>query len=246
MNPAMNRFVSLLPVSCLCAVLASCDSKLPPPVGAKTFAAAADTPILKISPGDFWSYEVRVEIPAGVTGREAAAVDVTHTRVRTFLGKVPFLEGEPQADCFEVVTPGSAPTREFVMIWDDRVELLGEMLMKGPESRPIVFPKPIVFIRAGLRAGDTIDLPALTFEGSGMVAPRSCRVIGREEVQVPAGSFQAIRLLMGAMDGKIETRRLLWFSPGVGIVREERVRYAEGRIIVRETHVLSATGHREG
>ncbi len=226
-------------------LLAACDSETPAPVGAHTFAAAADTPLLRISAGDFWKYEVRVEIPAGVTGREAAAVDVTHPRTRTFLGKVPFIEGEPQAECFEVTTPGSAPTREFVAIWDDRVELLGEMLMKGPESRPIVFPRPILFIRAGLRAGDNIEIPALTFEGSGMVAPRSCRVIGREEIEVPAGRFQAIRLLMGSIDGKIETRRLLWFSPGVGIVREERVRYADGRIIVRETHVLSETGHKD-
>lgn len=226
-------------------LLVSCDSKTPAPVEARTFAAAADTPILRISAGDFWKYQVRVEIPAGVTGREAAAVDVTHTRTRKFLGKVPFIEGEPEAECFEVTTLGSAPTREFVAIWDDRIELLGEMLMKGQESRPIVFPKPILFIRAGLRAGDNIEIPSLTFEGSGMVAPRSCRVIGREEIEVTAGKFQAVRLLMGSIDGKIETRRLLWFSPGVGIVREERVRYADGRIIVRETHELSETGHRE-
>jgi len=241
----MKPVRAALPISCLCAVLVSCDSRTPPVDGALVFAAAADTPILKIAPGDFWEYEVRDQIPAGVTGREAAEVDVTHRRVRTFLGRAPFVAGEPDAECFEVVTPGGPPTREFVAIWEDRVELLGEMLMKGPESRPIVFPKPIVFIRAGLRAGDNIDLPSLTFEGSGMVAPRSCAVIGREEIQVPAGTFQAIRLLMGAMDGKIETRRLLWFSPGVGIVREERVRYAEGRIIVRETHVLVETGHKE-
>jgi hypothetical protein len=225
-------------------LLVGCDSKTPAPVEAKTYAAAADTPILRISAGDFWKYQVRVEIPAGVTGREAAAVDVTHSRVRTYLGRVPFVAGEPEAECFEVTTPGSATTREFVTIWDDRIELLGEMLMKSQESRPIVFPKPILFIRAGLRAGDTIEMPALTFEGSGMVAPRSCRVIGREEIDVPAGKFQAVRLLMGSIDGMIETRRLLWFSPGVGIVREERVRYAGGRIIVRETHVLADMGHK--
>lgn len=238
------KAVQVIPLSLLVAVLASCDSKSPAPAEARHFAAAADTPLLRIAEGDFWKYDVRVEIPAGVTGREAAAVDVTHQRVRTYLGRVPFIEGEPDAECFEVKTPGSPPSREFVEIWDDRIELLGEMLMKDPDSRPIVFPKPVVFIRAGLRAGDNIELPALTFEGSGMVAPRSCRVIGREEVEVPAGKFQAIRLLMGAIDGKIETRRLLWFSPGVGIVREERVRYADGRIIVRETHALAETGHK--
>lgn len=241
MKDLRELLVLCLPV----VLLVSCDSETVAPMTARTFAEAADTPLLRISAGDFWTYEVRVEIPAGVTGREAASVDVSHSRTRTFLGKTPFLEGEPAVDCFEVTTPGSPATREFVAIWDDRVELLGEMMMKGPESRPIVFPEPIMFIRAGLRAGDTIEIPALTFEGSGMVAPRSCRVIGREEIQVPAGTFQAIRLMMGSVDGKIETRRLLWFSPGVGIVREERVRYAEGRIIVRETHVLSEMGHKD-
>lgn len=239
----MSLLRASVPIVFVGLALSSCDSKAPPPVGAQSFAAAADTPILKIAVGDFWKYEVRVEIPAGVTGREAAAVDVSHQRLRTYLGKVPLIEGESEADCFEVSTPGSPAIREFVAIWDDRVELLGEMLMKGPESRPIIFPKPIVFVRAGLRAGDSIEMPALAFEGTGMVAPRSCRVIGREEIEVPAGKFQTIRMLMGAVDGKIETRRLIWFSPGCGIVREERVRYADGRIIVRETHVLTETGH---
>ena len=36
---------------------------------------------------------------------------------------------------------------------------------------------------------------------------------------------------MTGTDGKIESRRTLWFSPANGIVREERVRYSEGHVI---------------
>jgi len=232
----------------LCLVLAACKEEKagasagPSSVG--SVPSGLDVPVLKIEPGDYWTYQVRIEIPAGVTGEQAAAVDTTHQRTRTFLGKTPFLPGSPDVDCFEVIAPNSPPTREFVNIHDDRVELRGEWMMKTAESRPIVFPSPVVFFKAGLQAGDTLPMPAVGAPGSNAVSQRACAIIGREECVVPAGTFPSVRMLMNGLDGKIETRRTIWFSPGTGIVKEERIRYAEGKVIVRDTHELSAKGHK--
>ncbi|BCU78450.1 hypothetical protein [Luteolibacter sp. LG18] len=225
-------------------LLVSCKKEEQPGVQVVSAPSALDIPILKVEPGDFWTYQVRIEIPAGVTGEQAAAVDTTHERTRTYLGKVPFVKGAPEVECFEVVAPNSPPTREYVNILDDRIELRGELLLKDADSRPIVFPSPVVFVKAGLQAGDSIQLPSIAVPGTGAMAPRSCAIIGREDCVVPAGSFPSVRMLMHGVDGKIESRRTIWFSPGNGIVKEERVRYAEGKVIVKESHELAKKGHR--
>ncbi|MGC4015996.1 MAG: hypothetical protein QM755_15935 [Luteolibacter sp.] len=245
----MNTRQCLALVSGLCLLSTSCKQE---EKGASENAVTStnltptgmDIPVLKIEPGDYWSYRVRVEIPAGVTGEQAASVDTTHERVRTFLGKMPLVEGSPEADCFEVVAPNTPPTREFVNIHEDRVELRGELMMKNAESRPIVFPVPVVFFKAGLQAGDTLPMPTVGAPGSTAVSQRSCAIIGREDCVVPAGTFPSVRMLMNGLDGKIETRRTLWFAPGTGIVKEERIRYAEGKVIVKETHELASKGHK--
>jgi hypothetical protein len=46
---------------------------------------------------------------------------------------------------------------------------------------------------------------------------------------VPSGTFPSIRLLMLGMDGDLELRRTIGFSPGTGIVREEKTRYRRGK-----------------
>jgi len=224
----------------LCAFATSCKPKETPPGTPQVSALAlADMPLLKVEPGDFWTYRVHIEMPAGVTSPEAAAVDSTHERVRTFLGKVPFVKDKPDVDCFEVIAPHSPPDREYVNIFDDRIELVGELVMKDAGSHPIVFPSPVVFVKAGIQAGEPMGIPA---EVAGR--QRGGSVIGREEVEVPAGKFKAIRLLTSGMDGAIESRRTIWFSPGNGIVKVETVRYAQGHVKLKETQELSAKGHK--
>ena len=97
-------------ISALVAVLAlgGCDSKNEAAPAAPD-AAALEAPLLPVTKGDTWSYDVHLEIPAGVTSPGAAAVDAKHTRVRTYLGKVSPAEGLPAVDCFEVIVPASAP-----------------------------------------------------------------------------------------------------------------------------------------
>jgi hypothetical protein len=46
---------------------------------------------------------------------------------------------------------------------------------------------------------------------------------------------------MSGTDGELELWRTLWFSPGIGIVREEKTRYRLGKVIFREVHELTET-----
>jgi hypothetical protein len=188
-----------------------------------------------VSKGDSWIYEVHLEIPENVTSPGAAEVDQNHQRTRTYLGKITPAAGLPEVDCFEIVVPHSPTEREFVEIRDDRILMRGSMIMRPETTRPMWLDHPVPFVVAGMKAGT--ESPEIQVPGGSL--SRKTQVIGREDVSVPAGAFPCIRLLMSGTDGDLELRRTIWFSPGTGIVREEKTRYRLGKVIFRETQELA-------
>ncbi len=48
-------------------------------------------------------------------------------------------------------------------------------------------------------------------------------------------------MLMTGNDGQFEVRRTTWFSPHIGIVKEEKTRYVGETLIFRETTELQET-----
>ena len=225
-------FFAFLLVPALCLV--SCDTAEKPPLGgAVPETSRSDVPLLPVSKGDVWVYSVRLQIPESVTSPGAAEVDQTYLRTRTYLGKIAPAEGLPAVDCFEVIAPASPAEREFVEIHDDRILMRGSMIMRPETTRPMWLDHPVPFVIAGMKAGtESPEIQA----GGGL--SRKTQVIAREDVTVPAGKFPAIRLLMSGTDGDLELRRTIWFSPGTGIVREEKIRYRLGKVIFRETQEL--------
>jgi hypothetical protein len=218
-------------------LLPACDSKknnISPAIPEHEAASKDDIPILPVSPGDSWVYQVRLEIPAGVTSAGAAEVVTKHRRVRTYLGKISAAEGLPETDCFEVAVHGSPNEREFVEIRDDRILMRGSLIMRPETTKPMWLAPPVPFVIAGMRPGTA--MPGLkTADGS---LSRETKIIAREDLTVPAGSFRCIRILTTGNDGEIELRRSVWFSPGSGIIREEKARYRRDKLILRETHEL--------
>ena len=200
-------------------------------------AVRPDVPLLPVSKGDVWIYNVHLAIPENVTSPGAAEVEQKHQRTRTYLGKVTPAEGLPEVDCFEVIVPASPAEREFVEIHDDRILMRGSMIMRPETTRPMWLEHPVPFVIAGMKAGT--ESPHIQATGGSL--SRKTQVIGREEVTVPAGRFPSIRLLMSGSDGDLELRRTIWFSPGTGIVREEKTRYRLGKVIFRETQELAKT-----
>jgi hypothetical protein len=235
-----SRF--LIVISPLLALAASsCDGSKKaaqaPPTEQIADGAGQDIPLLPVTKGDFWQYAVRLEIPAGISSPTAAEVDESFQRTRNYLGKISPASGLPEVDCFEVLVPGSAPEREFVEIRDDSILMRGSMIMRADTTQPMWLNHPVPFVIAGMKAGT--ESPDIAAPGGSMT--RKTRVVARETIKVQAGEFPSIRLLMTGMDGELELRRTIWFSPGTGIVREEKTRYRAGKVIFRENQELIKT-----
>jgi hypothetical protein len=228
----MRIVLTILFFAWLAVFLCACNPEAvqqPAPDG-----SMADVPLLPVTPGDAWIHQVRLRIPAGVTSATAAEVDTAYQSVRTFLGKVSASDELPATDCFEVHVPGSPREREFVEIHPDRILIRGSLLMRPENPRSLWLDRPVIFVTAGMKAGDS--LPDSVSMDGGVI--RRTKVIGREDVTVPAGTFRCIRLLTTGSDGELDLRRTIWFSPGTGIVREEKARYRREQLVLREVHEL--------
>ncbi|MES2438842.1 MAG: hypothetical protein V4584_07240 [Verrucomicrobiota bacterium] len=233
---------ALLSLSAAATVLlTACDpgkksaGEAPPPE--PTAATRSDIPILPAKKGDTWVYQVHLEIPADVTSPGAAEVEEKHQRTRTYLGKISPVQGLPEVDCFEVIAPAAPVEREFVEIHEDKVLMRGSMIMRPETTRPMWLDHPVPFVVAGMKPGT--ESPEVRTVGGGL--SRKTQVVARESITVPAGTYPAIRLLMTGSDGDLELRRSIWFSPGTGIIREEKTRYRLGKLIFRETQELTKT-----
>lgn len=196
-----------------------------------------DTPILPLEKGDSWSYSVQVEIPEGVTSAGSAAVDLNQEMERVYLGKLKIAEKYPEVDVFEVTRPGAPVERELVDIYENRIMMRGSSMLAAEEHKIQWFDTPVVFVFAGMRPGqETMKISVQ--EG---MRERGIQVVARENISVPAGDFPSIRLLMTGKDGGFALRKTIWFSPGKGIIKEEKVRYAGEKLLFRETTELLST-----
>jgi hypothetical protein len=204
---------------------------------AKSAEKNPDIPILPLKKDDFWRYSVRVELPEGVTADGSAEMDVSHERLRRYIGKIIPAEGLPEVDCFEVTAPNTTTEREFVTITDDKILMRGSTLVRPDVTAPLWFEPAVPFVYAGMKAGESLR----ELRAGSETRVRNLQIVAREDVTVPTGTYPSIRMLMTGMDGGIELRRTLWFAPGIGIVREEKVRYGGGKLLLRETHELVET-----
>lgn len=207
--------------------------------GAPDSAFPNDTPILKANDGDCWEYRVVSEVhkaDGSVDRREGS-------RSRTFLGQREPIPGKGRFDTFQVAEDGKPLELEFVAIKPDSITLHGSQSLRDPQALPALLSQGVPFVRAGLRGGE--DLPLIQLgdnaqDPDAAKVTRKIRVIGREQVQTTAGSFEAIRLLMTGVEGPFELRRTIWFAPGDGIVMEHKERYAKTKLLVSEQHELVA------
>ncbi len=227
-------------ISLVALLLASCDPRKPSTTSSAVAEGRPDqnVSILTISKGDRWTYDVLLRIPADVTSPGAAEVESSHQKTRTYLGKLAPAAGLPEVDCFEVVSPNAPVEREFVEIHHDRILMRGSMIMRPETTRPMWLDHPVPWFIAGMRPGT--DLPEIATPGGGLT--RKTQVVAHEEITVPAGTFSTTRLLITGNDGEFNLHRTLWFAPGTGIIREEKIRHLRDRVIFRETQELVETG----
>ncbi len=231
---------SIAVIACLFPLL-SCNKEKPvtvkPSEAAENVLRAADTPILPLRVGDSWKYRVKVEVPPGVTSEGAAAIEIDQEKTRVFKGKVFVSEQYPEVDAFDVSVKGQPVERELVEIYNDKILMRGSTQPEVKDAKPVWLDPPVPFVVAGLRPGQ--DLASLGVQEG--ARKRGLKVVAREKVTVPAGEYDAIRLLMTGNDGQYEVRRTTWFVPRVGIVKEEKARYAGDKLLFRETTDLTVT-----
>jgi hypothetical protein len=113
-------------------------------------------------------------------------------------------------------------------------------VLRPETTKPMWLETPVPFVIAGMQAGDVI--PALNTPDAGLT--RQTEVLARETITVPAGTYQCIHLLTTGSDGDLLLARSVWFSPGHGIIREEKTRLRGGHEIFRESQELMAR-HKE-
>lgn len=244
---------SVLSTMLAMCLLAACERKQDPASGAPAASppptadspadppsALSEIPLLPITKGDFWRYQVHVEVNA--PGQAATAPQAkTYQSTRTYLGKLKPAPDKPEVDTFEVVIPDSPTERELVEIYQDRILMRGTVKTNSSEEPKLMWlDPPVPFVLSNIRSGSS--LPSLTVaQGE---ATRGISVVGREEVTVPAGTFRSIRLLMTGKDSGLEMRRTIWFAPGIGIVKEQTARYTADTLLFRQTQELAETSKR--
>jgi hypothetical protein len=192
-----------------------------------------DIPLLEVNKGDAWVYAVQLTIPAGVNLENPEEVKREYEMTRTYIGTYQPSPDVKEAQCFEVTTPGSPTSKEFVEIRDDVILLLGSLLESEP-AQLIWFKQPVPFLVAGMKPGTAF--PEFKTENESLV--RNTDVIAREEITVPAGTYTCIRLLTTGQDNGIEIRKTLWYAPQHGIIREEVSRYVGEKLLYREEQKL--------
>lgn len=233
----VHIFALLLPIG---AALSGCGKKeekkpevVLPSEDADRAQREKDMPLLEVTKGDLWTYGVRLHIPAGVNPQNPEEVNREYKLTRRYIGSVQASPDLKEAQCFEVHAPDTPVTKELVEIRKDAILLLGS-ITESEKPQLMWYAKPIPFIVAGMKPGTAF--PELATENKALV--RKLDVIAREDITVPAGKFNCIRLLTTGRDGAIEMRKTLWYAPQHGIIREETSRYMEDKLLYREEQEL--------
>lgn len=203
----------------------------------------ADMPILPVSVGDRWTYHVTLQVPENAQHEGSPLISQSFERKRTYLGKIKPSGNRPETDCFEIEATGSPIEREFVEINEASVQMRGSEIVGNAEALPLWMEPAVTLVQAGVKAGESLPPIQIKDPRTGAEYAREIQVVGREKVAVANREFATIRILMSGKDGTvnpIEMRRTIWFAPGYGIVKEEKSRFVNDKLILKETIELKS------
>lgn len=210
-------------------------------------AFADEAPLLLLTRGDSWEYQVTVEAPHGasmpggddVTIRKTAdGVKASFKKTRIYIGKTKAKTGGAELDTFQIVRSGRVMEFEFSDFQKDAIYALGSKDTTKKDSKVILLNKPLLVYASANKPGDQWEIKS----GDGVktaMFTRKFRVFGEEEVRVPAGTFKAIRIVMTGQSGPTEIKRTIWFAKGKGFVKEEKTYYSESKRLIHQVMELS-------
>ncbi len=210
-------------------------------------AVADEAPLLSLSKGDRWEYLVTVEAPHGAkmpggsdvsVKKTADGVRATFKKARVYLGKVKPEEDGEEFDTFQMVRAGKIVEFEFSDYRKDAIYALGSKDATKKDSKVVLLGKPLLVYSAANKPGDQWEIKS---GGKGKVPAftRKFRIFGEEEVRVPAGTFQAVRVVMTGQSGPTEIKRTFWFAKGTGFVKEEKTYYSANKRLIHQVMELT-------
>lgn len=203
----------------------------------------SDTPLLPLTVGDHWVYQVKLQVPENAQSPGSPAISQELTRKRTFKGKVKPTGDHPETDCFELEATGSPIEREFVEISEDAILMRGSEIVGAAQQTPFWLDPAVMLVRAGVMPGESLPPLQVKDPRTGIEVIRTIQVVGRETVTAAGRDFATIRILMTGKEGKdstLELRKTIWLAPQYGIVREEKARYVNDILMLKESMELTS------
>lgn len=147
-----------------------------------------------LKPGTKWHYRVTV---GGRTGAVACRI-----------AKVETIDGQPLARLETVVGEKSVASEHL------RTDAKGIYRHRANGLEPV---PPIQLLRYPVKDGDRWESEFSVGEEKGKLA---VVVIGKEEVEVPAGKYKAVKVEVNTDSGGQKISTTYWFADGVGIVKQ--------------------------
>lgn len=197
---------------------------------------STEIPILPITKGDSWVYEVKLQIAENKDDEPVLVDKEKFERKRVYLGKMKPPGDFPETDCFEIEAAGIAVEREYVDIKEDRILMRGAEIV-GTKAVPYWLNPGVIMVKAGVLAGESLPPIRIKDPNSDFEVSREIQIIGRETISLAGRDFATIRILMTGDDGRnvgLQMRRTIWFAPKYGIVKEEKNRYVNDRLMLKE------------
>ena len=210
-------------------------------------AFADEAPLLLLTKGDSWEYQVTVDAPRGATmpggddvvvKKTADGVKASFKKTRIYMGKTKAKTGGADLDTFQIVRSGRVMEFEFSDFKKDAIYALGSKDATKKDSKLILLSRPLLIYTAANKPGDQWEIKADDGVETALFT-RKFRVFGEEEVRVPAGTFKAIRIVMTGQSGAIEIKRTIWFTKGKGFVKEEKTYYSASKRLIHQVMELS-------
>src|SRR5438552_5233206 len=173
-------------------------------------------PILPMTEGTTWKYEMTQEFGEGVKLSDASIKPEADGKVH--LPVIVFVAGREKIDNaeahkFEMHRQGAVQITEFLQVKDDGIFDVARM--PGDGEKTILTP-PQKTLSLPLKAGEKWEYHG---QGTGIQINESYELVAQESVRVPAGKFEAYHIHL------VETKPFRavvdrWFVPNVGYIKD--------------------------
>ena len=215
--------------------------------------ADAKKPLWKPSVGEFWTYEVAIEVPEDaklpekVAGQKIEEVDgkirASFEQTAVYRGLLPLSDEGPKAHAFYFSNGDQLEEIQYMAIEDNSVKAIASKQEGEKPGKVISLSAPIPVIDAAWKGGESF--PVIMNQKVGeknLRMTRQFRAIGWEDVDTEAGSYRAMHVQVVGMNGALEIKRGYWFAPETGFIKEVKKYYLGDTMIMKQTRELKKTG----